>query len=574
MGIDGSYHSEGGYTSFWSSTQIEDDAWYRVLSYGDCLIGRFDFYTGIRDGFSVRCIQDSESGSCLDPDQDGVCAEDEVTGCMDAVASNFNSAATENDGSCIYPGPAQCSGLSAVTFDGYTYDLVGIGTQCWFAENLRTDTYRNGDLIPGSLNSAQWSNLTSGAQTVYGEGDTPVQHGSANEVENLEVCGRLYNWFAVTDSRGICPTGFHVPDDSEWTVLESALAPTGQAGIALKSSPTDLPPWNGTNSSGFSGWPCGSRDLNFGGDFIHHGLYGNWWSTTETGSSALLRYLYQDYSTFVQNIHPKGFGFSVRCLKDLESDLCVDSDGDGICAIDEVSGCTDEAASDFNPAATEDDGSCTYPGPAQCGGATNVTFDGHTYALVGIGNQCWFKENLQTDTYRNGDPIPGNLNPEQWSNTTSGAQAVFNENSSHLETYGRLYNGYAVSDPRGLCPSGWSVPTDENWRMLEVHLGMTVEQSHSLYWRGTDQGAQIKSAPLDNPPWDGTNSSGFAALPGGYRGYYGDGAFYYLGSNAVWWTSTSVGQQALNRLLDPAVNAIFRNTYDMNDGFSVRCLKD
>jgi uncharacterized protein (TIGR02145 family) len=110
--------------------------------------------------------------------------------------------------------------------------------------------------------------------------------------------------------------------------------------------------------------------------------------------------------------------------------------------------------------------------------------------------------------------------------------------------------------------------------MLEVHLGMTVEQSHSLYWRGTDQGAQIKSSPLDNPPWDGTNSSGFAALPGGYRGYYGDGAFYYLGSNAVWWTSTSVGQQAFNRLLDPAVNTIFRNTYDMNDGFSVRCLKD
>jgi uncharacterized protein (TIGR02145 family) len=238
-----------------------------------------------------------------------------------------------------------------------------------------------------------------------------------------------------------------------------------------------------------------------------------------------------------------------------------------------VLGCMDANALNFNSLAVIENGSCSY-GPAQCDGLSTVTFDGHTYALVGIGTQCWFAENLRTDKYRNGDPIPGNLSSSQWSNTTSGAQAVFNENSSYLETYGRLYNWYAVSDPRGLCPSGWSVPSDESWRMLEIHLGMTVEQSHSLYWRGTDQGAQIKSSPLDNPPWDGTNSSGFAALPGGYRGYYGGGTFWWLGTNAVWWTSTSVGQQALNRLLDPAVNTIFRNTYDMNDGFSVRCLKD
>ena len=93
------------------------------------------------------------------------------------------------DGSCVH-GPAECGGASTVTFDGYTYDLVAIGDQCWFAENLRTEHYANGDAIPGELSNSEWQNTTEGAQAIY-----------SNDASNLADYGRLYNWYAVDDAR-------------------------------------------------------------------------------------------------------------------------------------------------------------------------------------------------------------------------------------------------------------------------------------------------------------------------------------------------------------------------------------
>ena len=153
-----------------------------------------------------------------------------VQGCTDANAANFNPLAVIEDGSCSY-GPAQCGGASTVTFDGHTYALVGIGNQCWFKENLRSDNYSNGDAVPGDLTNNQWTSTGSGAQAVYN-----------NDPANLATYGRLYNWYAVNDARGVCPVGFHVPSDSEWTVLENALGGSSVAGTALKSSAADSPP--------------------------------------------------------------------------------------------------------------------------------------------------------------------------------------------------------------------------------------------------------------------------------------------------------------------------------------------
>jgi uncharacterized protein (TIGR02145 family) len=225
-----------------------------------------------------------------------------VQGCTDTQASNFNPLAVIEDGSCTY-GPAQCGGQSTVTFDGYTYALVGIGPQCWFKENLRSDNYRNGDAIPGNLGNSSWQNTTSGAQAVYN-----------NDAANLATYGRLYNWYAVNDSRGLCPTGFHVPSDGEWYTLENFLGGSSVAGTAMKSSPSDIPSWDGSNTSGFSGLPAGYRSSN--GNFSYLGNDGYWWSSSPSGGSAIARFLYSGNSNVYRYYYYPQNGFSVRCVRD------------------------------------------------------------------------------------------------------------------------------------------------------------------------------------------------------------------------------------------------------------------
>jgi len=226
-----------------------------------------------------------------------------------------------------------------------------------------------------------------------------------------------------------------------------------------------------------------------------------------------------------------------------------------------VQGCTDANAANFNPLAVIEDGSCSY-GPAQCGGASTVTFDGHTYALVGIGNQCWFKENLRSDNYRNGDAIPGNLTDSQWTSTYSGAQTVYNNDPANLETYGRLYNWYAVTNARGLCPVGFHVPTDNEWTVLENALGGS-----------SVAGTALKSSASDSPPWDGSNSSGFSAVPGGFRDF-SSSYFSYLGSGGYWWSSSPNVWNAWNRNLYSGYSYVARDYDSVRYGFSVRCVRD
>ena len=141
-----------------------------------------------------------------------------VSGCTDETAGNYSPEAVIEDGSCVY-GPLECGGASSVTFDGYTYDLVAIGDQCWFAENLRTEHYTNGDAIPANLTDGEWSSTNSGAVAVYGEDagceDYSPDGDACDPSWSLNEYGRLYNWYAVDDARGLCPTGWHVPTDGE-----------------------------------------------------------------------------------------------------------------------------------------------------------------------------------------------------------------------------------------------------------------------------------------------------------------------------------------------------------------------
>ena len=143
---------------------------------------------------------------------------------------------------------------------------------------------------------------------------------------------------------------------------------------------------------------------------------------------------------------------------------------------------------------------------------------------------------------------------------------------TNLADYGRLYNWYAVDDARGLCPSGWHVPTDGEFMTLEMELGMSESDANSYGWRGTDQGAQMKSSASDSPAWNGTNTSGFSGLAGGYRSYNGD--FYYGGNDGYFWSASALGTNAWYRLLNGGSAEVYRNNYIQRSGFSVRCVRD
>ncbi len=236
-----------------------------------------------------------------------------------------------------------------------------------------------------------------------------------------------------------------------------------------------------------------------------------------------------------------------------------------------VSGCTDETAGNYNPEAVIEDGSCVY-GPLECGGVSTVTYDGYTYDLVAIGDQCWFAENLRNEHYANGDLIPGDLTESEWLSTTEGAQTFYSNDASNLADYGRLYNWYAVDDARGLCPSDWHVPTDGEFVILEIELGLNETAAWSAGSRGPEQAAKLKSSPADSPSWDGNNTSGFSGLPGGYLVW---GNYDYEGQEGFFWTSTiwdsSGGLPWYRALLS---NAIQRNHNQPVQAKSVRCLKD
>lgn len=246
-------------------------------------------------------------------------------------------------------------------------------------------------------------------------------------------------------------------------------------------------------------------------------------------------------------------------------------------------GCTDPVADNFDPYA-EEGGLCTYGGPC-----LGPTFDGDTYEAVLIGDQCWFAENLRTGVYSNGDSIPSGLTDGEWITTTTGATAVYGEGSSScvtawpgidfcdetqsLSAHGRLYNWYAVDDARGLCPSGWHVPTDGEWMVLEMELGMSESEANSTGWRGTDEGTKLKSTSGWTNDGNGTDDFGFSALPGGGR-YSSGGGFYSAGDFGFWWSSSPIGIDAWRRSMRGINPGIERNGQSSRRGFSVRCLRD
>jgi len=344
-----------------------------MCSGADLIIGQewdgvpYDFIGTLDDfGFWNRALIEDEILALYN-------AQFPFPGCTDMSACNFSSEANEDDGSCIYPlfgddcedGGAACGegttwdaniqacvvsefcqedldgdgviGISdlmqllssfgtmcpiwmcgdPVNYHGYDYATVQIGEQCWFAENLRTELYNNGDAIPGELSESEWSNTDStnlGAQVIHNSNPA-----------NLASYGRLYNWHAVNDERGLCLAGWHVPTDGEFMTLEMELGMSeseasgvnfrgSDQGTQLKSSSDDSPSWNGTNTSGFSGLAGGVRYAD--GSFYLLTSHVYFWSASPNGENAWYRKLYTYNSEVSRDYFDHRGGFSVRCVQD------------------------------------------------------------------------------------------------------------------------------------------------------------------------------------------------------------------------------------------------------------------
>lgn len=199
------------------------------------------------------------------------------------------------------------TGIGTITdIDGNVYHTVTIGTQVWMVENLKVTHYSNGDPISNVTDGTPWSTLTTGAYCWYN-----------NAASYRTSYGALYNWYSVNDNRNIAPTGWHVPNEFEWTTIINYLGGLKVAGDKLKEAGTAhwiSPITIATNESGFTALPGGRRDNN--GIFSTVGITGYWWSSKESSATSAFSWLLGSDSKVTSTFHFKNWGSSVRCLRD------------------------------------------------------------------------------------------------------------------------------------------------------------------------------------------------------------------------------------------------------------------
>lgn len=381
---------------------------------------------------------------------------------------------------------------------------VIIGTQTWTGCNADTAFYNNGDPIPYVDDPVVWASLITGAWCWY-------DNNPANET----IYGKLYNWYAVSDPRGIAPTGYHVPSEAEYITLTNYLGSASVAGGKLKESGFChwlAPNTGATNTSGFSGLPGGVR-INTG-SYLQIGAGGEWWTSTITSSTISRHFYLLNFSaaSSMNNYFNTG-GLSLRFVKDI---VCLD---------------------------------CI---------AHDVT----------IGLQTWTACNADVSTYRDGTFIPEVTDPTAWAGLTTGAWCWYNNDPSNGTTYGKLYNWFAVNDTLhgGLAPVGYHVPSDSEWTILSNTLG-----------GASIAGGKMKEVGLchwASPNIGATNSSGFNGVPSGQR--FINGVDSNINLIVFYWSATegSIPTYARTRNLYKSTGALTASEDDKNAGYSVRFIQD
>ncbi len=406
-----------------------------------------------------------------------------LLGCTQIERDNPN-----DENGINYMPPSSCPNPSvsgnSMSCGGQTYRTVNINGQVWMAENLNHEV--------------------SGSQC--------YDDNSAN----CDKYGRLYNW---STANKVCPDGWHLPSDAEWTELTDYVG--SGAGTKLKATTGWNSGGNGTDTYGFSALPGGYGLSD--GRFFDAGDYGAWWSATEYDSSyAWSRIMYYGSSNVFRDYNSKSYLFSVRCLKDGFSAPSSSSSVPSSSSIAISSSSSIPSSSSVAPSSSSSLG-VVYGDP--------VTYGGETYETVVIGTQTWFARNLNYDS-------------------GTGTSACYD-----CAAYGRLYDWETAKE---VCPDGWHLPSDSEWTTLTDYVG-------------SDAGTKLKATT----GWysnSGTDTYGFSALPGGYgsSGVY----FYDVGNYGRWWSSTEDSSNyAYSRRMYYNYSGVGR--YDYNKGFlfSVRCLK-
>ncbi|HOW24783.1 MAG TPA: FISUMP domain-containing protein [Bacteroidales bacterium] len=521
-----------------------------------------------------------------------------------------------------------CGCVAPVTFEGYTYPTVQIGIQCWFRENLKAGTMIN-------VNTGGHLQTDNGIIEKYCYDNNPA---------NCDTYGGLYEWneamqYVTEDgAQGVCPPGWHIPGDNEWKILEGTVDSqypvgdpewdrTGNRGLDAGKNLKTTTGWqdggNGTDLFGFKGLPAGHR---YDNGFYEMGSWGQFWTSTPVQYYVSWhRYLtYYLDGVFRTEYVGGDNGFSVRCIKGCWPEptqanagpdqlnvpgtstlLAANTPtfGSGVWGI--VSGAGGTFVDPWSPYAefqgmagneyllswtiTTDCGSSADTvvisfadaPPPPCGGISEVILESQTYLTVEIGGQCWFKENLNIGTKIN--------------STTTGYQQTdndmiekycYNNDIAYCDTYGGLYEWpeamqYDLSEgARGICPDGWHIPTDNEFKVLEgtidsqYPVGDPEWEGMGDVWRGLDAGSKLKSTSGWYQGGNGNDLTGFSALPAGYRAH--SQIFLNLEKYAYFHTSTdwTTGEHEINRYVGYPDPGITRKVHFRWFAFNVRCMKD
>jgi len=438
---------------------------------------------------------------------------------------------------CIKDSPPQtwsCGDTINDNRNGQIYNTVQIGDQCWMAENMNIGT-----MINGSNNQSQQNP------------EVIEKYCYNNDPANCDTYGGLYQWnemmqYTTTQGvQGICPPDWHLPTDEEWKQLEGAVDsqygyPDPEwdgaglrgfdAGLNLKSESGWYSGGNGTDLYGFTALPGGLR--NSDGTFGSLTRYTGFWSSSESGSHAWDRNLDYIYAQVYRFNYSKAHGFSARCLKDEE------------------------------------------PPTWSCGDDLNDIRDSQTYTTIQIGTQCWMAENLNIGTMING-------NGDQIDNGIIEKYCYNNEIDS-CNKYGGFYQWNemmqysTVPGIQGICPDGWHIPTDDEWKYLEGVVDSLYPVGDPIWntteWRGYNIGKNLKSTSGWANNGNGTDLFGFNALASGYRQWSGN--FVYATAESHFYTSTEYNlSNAVWRYLSWARDDINRHTNTKVWALSIRCIK-